>query len=50
MSTKEEEPVSTFVRDLQSRGYTKYATTQEVMVQYELPYDQAYYQVREEQP
>lgn len=36
-----------FVADLCARGcYTKYAATKEVMVEYGLTYEQAYYRVR----
>lgn len=38
--------IEEFVQDLQRRGYTKYATTQEVMVEFELRYEQAYYRVK----
>lgn len=38
--------IEEFVQDLQRRGYTKYASTQEVMVEFELDYTKAYYRVR----
>lgn len=38
--------IEEFVQDLKRRGYTKYAATQEVMVEFELDYAKAYYRVR----
>lgn len=38
--------IEEFVQDLQRRGYTKYASTKEVMVEFELTYTKAYYRVR----
>ena len=46
MTTVDDEACKEFVRDLQRRGYTKYATTKEVMVEFELSYEKAYYRVR----
>lgn len=38
--------IQEFIQDLQRRGYTKYAVTKEVQVEFELTYEKAYYQVR----
>lgn len=38
--------IQELVEDLQRRGYSKYKSTIEVKVEYELTYEQAYYRVR----
>lgn len=48
MITTEDEMVKVqhFVQDLQRRGYSKYASTQEVQTEFELSWQRAYYRVR----
>lgn len=46
MAILPEDTVQDFVRDLQRRGYTKYAATKELEVEAELTYEKSYYLVR----
>lgn len=42
----DEQKIREFIQDLQYRGYSKYAATQEVMTEFELYFQKAYYRVR----